>query len=71
MPTLLYWTQIISAVLLTLAILLQHKSAGLSATFGGSSNAYSSKRGLDKMLASGTVFFAIIFFGVAIAAIFV
>ena len=64
------WLQIISAALLILSILLQHKSAGLSMTFGGTGNAYSSKRGVEKILAGSTVLFAIMFFGTAIAALF-
>lgn len=66
----IYWLQIISAALLALSILLQHKSAGLSATFGGGGNTYSSKRGIEKILTGSTVFFAILFFGTAIAALF-
>lgn len=68
--TLLY-VQIASSSLLVLSILLQHKSVGLSATFGGGGNAYSSKRGIEKLLTNSTVFFAVIFFGTAIAYIFV
>lgn len=71
MQNTLFYTQIVVSILLVLSILLQHKSAGLSATFGGGSNAYSSKRGLDKLLANATVLFAILFFGTAIAYIFV
>lgn len=71
MQNLLYWTQIISAILLTLSILMQQKSAGLSATFGGSGNAYSSKRGLDSILVTATVVFAVIFFGAALGSLFV
>ena len=71
MQELFYWLQIISAVLLAFSILLQHKSAGLSATFGGGGNSYSSKRGLDRILSGGTVFLAIVFFGTAIAYLFV
>ncbi|MBU1089436.1 preprotein translocase subunit SecG [Patescibacteria group bacterium] len=71
MQTLLFYIQIGSSALLALSILLQQKSAGLSATFGGGGNSYSSKRGLDRLLANATIFFAILFFGGAIAQIFV
>jgi protein translocase SecG subunit len=69
----LLYAQIGSAIFLTLSILLQNKSAGgLSATFGGGGgNAYSSKRGIDKLLANSTILFAIIFFASAIAYVFV
>jgi protein translocase SecG subunit len=73
MQTYVLYTQIGSSILLVLSILLQSKSAGgLSATFGGGGgNAYSSKRGIDKLLANSTILFAILFFASAIAYIFV
>jgi preprotein translocase subunit SecG len=71
MQNILFYTQIIVSIMLVLSILLQHKSAGLSATFGGGGNAYTSKRGLDKLLENSTVFFAVLFFGSALAYIFV
>ncbi len=68
----LFWVQVTSSILLVFSILLQNKSSGLSATFGGGgSNAYSSKRGIDKLLANATILFAILFFGSALAYIFV
>ncbi|MCF7836675.1 preprotein translocase subunit SecG [Candidatus Gracilibacteria bacterium] len=71
MQNIVFYTQIGSSLLLALSILLQAKSAGLSATFGGGGNSYSSKRGVDKLLANATILFAILFFGSAIAYIFV
>jgi len=71
MQTTLYWIQIASAILLILSILMQNKSVGLSATFGGGGNSYTSKRGIDRILGTGTVLLAIIFFGAAIAFLFV
>ena len=71
MQNFLFYLQIVSAILLVLTILLQNKSAGLGAAFGGSSNSYSSKRGIDRILSSATVLFAILFFGTALAHIFV
>jgi len=71
METHLAYLQIASSALLALSILLQNKSAGLSATFGGGGNSYSSKRGIDKLLANSTILFSIIFLGGAIAYIFV
>lgn len=58
--------QVIVAVLLIGAILLQQKGAGLGTAFGGSSNIYSTKRGLDKVLYQITIALAILFFGVAL-----
>lgn len=58
--------QVVLSVLLVLLILLQQKGSGLSGVFGGSSNVYSTKRGVDKILHYGTIALAIIFFGVAL-----
>lgn len=71
MQTTLFYVQISSAILLALSILLQNKSAGLSATFGGGGGGFSSKRGVDRLLVNSTIFFAIIFFSGAIVYIFV
>jgi protein translocase SecG subunit len=59
--------QLISAVLLTLSILLQNKGASLSGVFGGSGNVYLSKRGFDKVLFSATIVLAVIFFAASLA----
>ncbi len=63
--------QVVVSILLAIAILLQQKSAGLSATFGGGGSSYSSKRGFDKFLESVTIILAILFFASALAYIFV
>ncbi|OGH87101.1 MAG: preprotein translocase subunit SecG [Candidatus Magasanikbacteria bacterium RIFOXYA1_FULL_40_8] len=57
--------QVISAILLIIVVLMQQKGSGLGAAFGGSSNVYSSKRGLDKVLYRATIVFSIVFFGVS------
>ena len=58
--------QLIAAILLIVVILLQQKGAGLGAAFGGSSNIYSTKRGVDKFLHFVTIGLAVAFFGVAL-----
>lgn len=50
-----------SAVLLIGAILLQQRGASLGAGFGGSSELYTTRRGLDKNLFEVTIFLAITF----------
>jgi preprotein translocase subunit SecG len=50
-----------SAVLLIVAILLQQRGASLGAGFGGSSELYTTRRGLDKNLFEVTIFLAIAF----------
>jgi len=58
--------QFILAALLTGLILLQQKGTGLSGVFGGSSNIYSTKRGLDKLLYFSTIGVSIVFFGLSL-----
>ena len=59
-------TQAILASLLIVLILLQQKGAGLGAAFGGSSNIYTTKRGIDRVLFRTTIVVAILFFGVSL-----
>ncbi len=61
--------QIIVAVLLTIAILLQNRGSGLSNIFGGSGNVYRTKRGLEKKLFILTIILAVLFFVVSLAGI--
>jgi len=58
--------QLVLATLLIIVILLQQKGAGLGGVFGGSSNIYSTKRGLDKILFYATIVLAVVFFAVSI-----
>lgn len=58
--------QIILAVTLILIVLLQQKGTGLSGVFGGSSNIYSTKRGVDKILHYSTIVVSIIFFALSL-----
>ena len=60
-PFLLEMGQIIFAVLLIAAVLLQQKGVGLGGAFGGAGNIYSAKRGLDKMLYRATIVLSILF----------
>ncbi len=52
---------IASAVLMMIAILLQQRGASLGAGFGGSSELYTTRRGLDKNLFEVTIIFAVVF----------
>lgn len=72
MQTILMATQVIFAVLLSLFILAQQRGTGLSATFGGGGGGfYTSKRGIEKFLAVGTVVLTVLFLGNSIAFLFV
>lgn len=66
LETALNTTQIILAVLLVSAILLQARGTGLGAAFGGSGNVYRTKRGAEKKLFQLTIVLSILFFGVAL-----
>ncbi len=64
--------QVIFAVLLVTAILMQQKGTGLGAAFGGGGNMYrTKKRGGEKVLYIATIVFALIFFGLLAADIFI
>jgi preprotein translocase subunit SecG len=58
--------QIVLAVLLTTAILLQQRGTGLGAAFGGESTVFRTKRGIEKGLHYATIVIAILFFVTAI-----
>lgn len=66
MPRFLTTTQIVLAVLLIAAILLQNRGAGLGQTFGGDSAIYRTKRGLEKRLHQATILLAALFLTVSI-----
>lgn len=53
--------QIVIALLLTAAILLQQRGAGLSEAFGGLGGGYHTKRGLEKTLFISTIILATLF----------
>jgi preprotein translocase subunit SecG len=48
-------------IFLMLAILFQARGSGLSATFGGDSSVYRSRRGIERRLWQFTIFLAILF----------
>ncbi|EKD43164.1 MAG: hypothetical protein ACD_72C00421G0004 [uncultured bacterium] len=58
--------QLILAIVLIVAVLLQQKGTGLSGVFGGTGNVYSTKRGLDKILHYITIGTVVIFFVVSL-----
>ncbi|MDO9510104.1 MAG: preprotein translocase subunit SecG [Candidatus Magasanikbacteria bacterium] len=62
--------QLILSAILIIIILLQQKGTGLSGVFGGSSNVYSTKRGIDKILFYSTIVVSIIFFGLSFLRLF-
>ena len=72
MSTALIVIQIISAVTLIGLILVQNKSGGLGGAFGGGgAEVYHTKKGAEKFVSVATIICSIIFFGVALANLFV
>jgi protein translocase SecG subunit len=63
--------QIVLAVLLTAAILLQQKGSGLSATFGGDGNVFRTMRGIEKTLFYATIVLAALFLGSGVASLLI
>ena len=61
MDPILAFGQIIVSIGLMAAILLQARGAGLSATFGGDSSVYRSRRGIEKRLFQFTIVLTILF----------
>lgn len=62
--------QIILAILLMIAILLQQRGSGLGMAFGGESNVYRSRRGIEKILFYATIVIATLFCLSAVASVF-
>jgi protein translocase SecG subunit len=62
--------QIIVAVLLIGAILLQMQGTGISTSFGGGGEFYRSKRSVEKFLIYGTVALSVLFAVISILLLF-
>ena len=58
---------VMSASLLILVVLLQNQGSGLGEAYGGSSNSYRSKRGIERSLFTVTIVLAVIFVGSLLA----
>jgi len=59
--------QLVLALLLTTAILLQARGSGAGLAFGGDGNVYRTRRGVEKKLHAGTIILAVLFLAVALA----
>lgn len=64
--TLIIILDVVVSILLTIAILLQHRAAGLTATFGGAGSTYVQRRGADKFLYQASIWLSIVFFSLAV-----
>lgn len=58
--------QILLAILLSTAILLQQRGTGLGSAFGGEGNVFRTKRGVEKGLFYATIGLTVLFFASAI-----
>lgn len=63
--------QIIISLLLIGAILLQQRGGGLGAVFGGESNIYQTRRGMEKFIFVSTIILAGLFLGLAALNLFI
>lgn len=63
--------QIVVAVLLMLAILLQNRGVGLGGVFGGGGGVYLTKRGVEKKLFIATIVLAAIFLLLSLGVLFI
>lgn len=61
--------QVISAVLLIAAILMQQRGTGLGAAFGGGSEIYRTKRGVEKILFISTIVLSVLFLASVFASV--
>ena len=61
MNTPLIIIQVSAAIIMSIAILLQQRGTGLGSAFGGASNVYRTKRGIDHVLSWITIVTAFIF----------
>jgi len=59
--------QIVLSVALVALILLQQRGAALGGAFGGSSDFYSTKRGVEKIIVRATIVVAFLFLATALA----
>lgn len=63
-------SQLVLAIILTVLIAVQQKGSGIGGAFGGTSNIYSTKRGIDKMLFTTTIVLSVAFFALGIVRFF-
>lgn len=66
----LTWGQIISLLVTVVFILLQHRGAGLSSSFGGRDEVYLTRRGMEKSIVNLSVFTLILFIVLRILAFY-
>ena len=71
MRTVLIFIQIFISILLITLILSQAKGAGLGSAWGGSSEFYTSRRGVEKIIFTATIVLAALFLLVSVVSLLV
>ncbi len=66
MNTLLLTIEVVVAILLSLAILVQQRASGLSQSMGGSGVTYAQRRGAEKVLFQASIVLAVVFFAIPV-----
>ena len=61
--------QSVLSVLIVVSILLQSQGSGLGSTWGGGSETYHTKRGVEKVLFNLTIIFIVLFAIISIASL--
>ena len=71
MKTIILIAQIAISISLIIVILLQSKGTGLGTAFGGSSQVYRSRRGVEKLFMYLTIALIVLFFVISILQVLV
>lgn len=58
--------EIIVSIILSLAILVQHRASGLTSTFGGSGAVVVQRRGAERVLFKVTIWLSVLFFALCL-----
>ncbi len=66
MSALLIVIEIVLSVLLSLAILAQHRVSGLTSTFGGGGSVVVQRRGAERVLFRVTIWMSVAFFAIPV-----
>jgi len=62
----IHTAEVIVSILLITCVLLQHRVAGLGATFGGSGATLVQRRGAEKVLYNACISLSVLFFGLSV-----
>ncbi len=71
MENILQIAQIVTAILLVVAVLMQNSGAGLGSAFGGENSVKSTKRGAERGIFITTIVLAILFLGLTLLDVFI